>query len=185
MYLIIVKKSFFISIISIITCILTGCSDSNTKSSKLETFPPETYTNGLVFKLINSDTEYQVSQGSTIHNSSIVIPDYWNGKKVTSIGRFDKCYNLKRIVISSNTKSIEDYAFSSCTNLTKITIPPKVRYIGECAFYKSGIRMIEMKPKKSPELGLYCFQYTDLKKITTPVIATGYDNYPWNALSEI
>lgn len=143
------------------------------------------YTQGLEYQLINSNTEYQVSQGSAVFERSITIPDYWNGIKITSIGAFDKCELLEKITIPLGIKSIGDYAFSNCINLTSITIPSEVTSIGECAFYKSGIKIIDMKPVNSPILGLYCFQYTAVSELNIPLLSKGYDVYPWNTLSEI
>lgn len=143
------------------------------------------YTQGLEYKFINSKREVQVSQGSAVNEINIIIPDYWNGSKVTSIGEFNKCNSLESITIPLGIKSIEDYAFYNCINLSKITIPAKVTFIGECAFYKSGIKSIDMKPIQSPSLGLYCFQYTKVLELNIPVVSSGYDSFPWNNLSQI
>ena len=42
--------------------------------------------------------------------------------------------DIINVVIKSGVRSIGDYAFSNCTNLTSITTPDSVTSIGECAF---------------------------------------------------
>ena len=44
--------------------------------------------------------------------------------------------NLSSVVIPSSVTSIEDYAFTSCSNLASITIPSSVTSIGSTAFYR-------------------------------------------------
>ncbi len=48
---------------------------------------------------------------------------------------FSSCINLSDITIGNGVSTIEPYAFSSCNNLVSISIPDNVTSIGEGAFY--------------------------------------------------
>lgn len=49
--------------------------------------------------------------------------------------------SLKRVVLSDSLKSIGDYAFDECTELTEIEIPASTEYVGSGVFY--GCRSLE------------------------------------------
>ena len=63
----------------------------------------------LTFTLINSDTEYSVSDCLTSASGSLDIPSTYSGLPVTSISSL---------------------AFDGCTNITNISIPNSVDTIG-------------------------------------------------------
>lgn len=71
---------------------------------------------------------------------NIVIPSTvtYNGKQytVTSIGdnAFSSCYNLTKVTIPNSVTEIGSGAFDSCTGLTTMTIPNSVIFIGSSAF---------------------------------------------------
>ena len=89
---------------------------------------------GLVFTLINNNTEYEVKDiGSALRD--ITVPDTYRGKPVTSIG--EKAFQNKRltsVVLGKNITNIAAEAFSNCSYLESINIPDKVVNIGEKAF---------------------------------------------------
>ena len=68
--------------------------------------------------------------------TDVVIPSYYKGNSVTSIGgsAFYKCNGLTSITIPDSVTSISAYAFSGCTGLTSVTIPDSVTSIGYTAF---------------------------------------------------
>ena len=92
--------------------------------------------------------------------STLVIPAYVKGERVTSIGdwsfnsnhalvelvlpdtlldigtaAFQYCENLTEIVFPESLERIGDYAFIGCESLAEITIPASVTWIGRHAFW--------------------------------------------------
>ena len=110
--------------------------------------PGHNGTPGLEFKLINNDTEYEVSGGTAYFETHIVIPDTYNGKPVTKIadavkaghpnqlfaGGFAEFYSMISISIPNSITVIGNAAFANCFFLTDIIIPNSVVKIGSEAF---------------------------------------------------
>lgn len=93
-------------------------------------------TEGLEYTLINDDTEYSVSKGTADTTRPILIPEYWNGKKVTAIGDdgFFECDLVPLIYLPESITYIGYRAFAKCTNLAVVNLPDSVAYIGAAAF---------------------------------------------------
>ena len=67
--------------------------------------------------------------------NKVIIPAYWNGKRITKIDErafFDS--SIKEVVIPYGIISIGEIAFNSCNNLREIIIPDSVTSIGDNAF---------------------------------------------------
>ena len=93
------------------------------------------HENGLVYTLINNNTEYEVSSKGTA-TGEITIPDTYRGLPVTQIGKkafFNKS-DLTKITFGKNVKTICDFAFGNCSYLTELTLPEGLVSIGENAF---------------------------------------------------
>ncbi|MDD4120553.1 MAG: leucine-rich repeat protein [Clostridia bacterium] len=145
------KKSFLFVGILTVFCLLcfSGCS-----------FLPS--ANGdIIYNLLESDT-YEVI-GFSGEETSITIPDTYNGKAVSSIGNnaffeettlaevimpstltsignsaFEKCSAIEGLIIPEGVTQIGEYAFRECTKLKKLTIPDSVVFIGQGAFNTCG-----------------------------------------------
>ena len=69
--------------------------------------------------------------------TDVVIPSYYKGNRVTSIGdrAFYNCTGLTSITIPDSVTSIGKETFSNCIDLTNVTIGNGVTSIGDSAFY--------------------------------------------------
>ncbi len=90
---------------------------------------PGSYTEGLVYEeykfwLIDAYTVSDI--GTATNEKEIIVPAYHNGKKVRKIDAyaFQNCTNIESIVLSSMIEVIDLGAFSGCSTLNSITIPP-------------------------------------------------------------
>lgn len=83
---------------------------------------------------------------SAFSNCGMVNVAFENGSELTSISEctFSNCKKLKSINIPSGVKTIEKNAFTSCTNLSDINIPESLESIGDCAFYETGIGLVDL-----------------------------------------
>jgi hypothetical protein len=93
-------------------------------------------TEGLEYTLINGDTEYSVSKGTADTSSTVLIPEYWDGKKVTAVSddAFFECDRMTLVYLPESITSIGYRAFAKCTNLSIVNLPASVAYIGAAAF---------------------------------------------------
>lgn len=92
----------------------------------------------------------------TSTNKDVIIPAFYKGKKIVSIG--NECFKSKSILsvdIPDSITIIGEYSFSGCVNLVKVDIPDSVTNMGMHTFYKcdrltsvtigSGIDSIEQE----------------------------------------
>jgi len=89
-----------------------------------DTFAYDFEVDGIYYNLINGKYA-EVTSGNNRYSGDVVIPE-----KITYEG------------VEYPVESIGDYAFSSCTSLTVITIGNSVTSIGEYAFQDSGLTTI-------------------------------------------
>ncbi len=83
------------------------------------------YTQGLNYTLDEETSTYSATGvGEAKGKTEIIIPAYYNGKAVTSIGErvFYGCRSLESITIPNNVTSIGDDAFWACSGLEKVII---------------------------------------------------------------
>ena len=108
------------------------CSVCDIEYGELEKQPTE----GLVFGLINDNTEYEVTT-YTGDSTEVYISSTYNGKPVTSIGHaaFSNCKSITSVELPDSIKRINNSAFNYCQSLANIEIPDGVEFIGEYAFF--------------------------------------------------
>ena len=98
----------------------------DSKWSKALKFTRE-HESGMVFTLINNNTEYEVSsKGSALdENGVFVIPDTYRGRPVTSIGSkaFFNKNDVYSVQLGANIKNIGAQAFANCSYLKSVNLP--------------------------------------------------------------
>jgi hypothetical protein len=146
------------------------------------------------FAFCSSLTEINVDSGNANYDSDdgvlfdenkntlIVCPEgkigtYTIPNSVTSIedGAFSYCSNLTSITILGDVNSIGDRAFSDCSSLTSITIPACVTTIGEYAFYFCSSLTSITIPNSVTSIGKLAFGFcSSLAEIN---VDSGNENY--------
>ena len=110
--------------------------------------------------LKSGDFQYTVNQNEVYvdkylgTSNVVIIPETIDGKKVQKIcnNAFLENKNITEIKISEGVKSIGDFAFKNCSNLSKITLPKSLNHIGKDAFLGTAYYNNEKNwkiPKKS------------------------------------
>ncbi|MDP3176849.1 MAG: leucine-rich repeat protein, partial [Spirochaetaceae bacterium] len=91
--------------------------------------------NGLAYTLDSGGGAYSVKAGSA-KTGDVIIPAYWRGEPVASIGAyaFQNCVGLASISIPSSVATIGNNAFLNCDGLSRIRIPEGVVSIESRAF---------------------------------------------------
>ena len=100
-------------------------------------------TEGL--EMFDRGNYYEVSGIGTATDTDIVIPEEYNGKPVTAIGKraFEDCNDITSVFIPDGVTYIDWYAFGFCKGLAKVSIPDSVEYIGVSAFGNAALQYNE------------------------------------------
>jgi len=133
---------------------------------------------GIYYNIASSKTAYVTysmltSIGS--YSGSIEIPESvtYNGTtySVDSIGSkaFSSCINLTSVTIPSNNQSLGYQSFYGCSSLTSITLPTSLITIGESALQNCSLLTTITIPNSVKTIGSAAFGYcSELKSITIP-----------------
>lgn len=117
---------------------------------------------GLVY--VEHNGEYVVVDyvGS---DTSVIIPEYYNGIKVTTIGITAFAGNdaITSITISNNITRIDNHAFHDCSSLTAFNFTSNIKCIGYCAFF--GCKNLNSEIKMSPDAILEGYSFYNCAKI--------------------
>ena len=107
-------------------------------------------------ELTENDT-YRISEG--IDFPEVILPDYYNGKKVTEIGNgaFSECKSMKTLVIGNCVTAIGANAFGECTLLTDVVLPDSVTDVGEYAFASCTNLVSVTIGRQVAHIGYYAF----------------------------
>ena len=130
----------------------------------------------LIFKVINGEVIIYGCVGNA--DGELTIPDTLGGYPVTTIDdyAFSGCSSLTKITIPEGVKSLGEYAFSGCTGLTGITLPDSVTSIekGVLDGCSSLTKLTIPKGVKSID---YAFSgCTGLTEITIPESVTSIES---------
>ena len=160
------NKTFSILTLLIISMLLLTVFGgyTNAATSKQEPIP----FNDEISYLENEDGTLTVCKAN-VNITNATIPESINGKKVTRIGDFWECSNLKSISIPNTVTSIRQGAFADCTSLESIVIPDSVTEIEYEAFLDCTSLKSVTLPKNLKEIDSYTFFHcTSLKNIEIP-----------------
>ncbi len=153
--------------------------------------------NEINYRIISATdkTVEVVANPNSRYKGNIVIPKYVKLGGVTytvvQIGymAFSSCINLTSITIPNSVKTIGENAFFCCTRLTSITIPNSVTSIGKFAFDNcSSLISITSLAVTPPKCGSYCFRNRNANcTLYVPVGSKkGYQQAPvWKYFSTI
>ncbi len=99
-------------------------------------YKQKSFSVGLEYTLNEDQISYSVTGIGSCKDADIVIPETYEEKPVTSIGRyaFAGCSGLTSVDIPDSVTSIGNYAFYECSGLTSVMIGSGVTSIGNDAF---------------------------------------------------
>ncbi len=162
------KRLFIIVFAAALLMVSAGCSGEENKISIPEaTEALYTDSNGVGYNL---DVDGNLTTASFKNKKkNIVIPEKYEGKSVTSVGKSTfKMSGAESVAIPDSVTEIKDYAFAFSRYLEKVTIPESVKVIGTNAFSGCSMLTSVKLPKKLEEIGMYSFDASGLKEITIP-----------------
>lgn len=140
---------------------------------------------GIYYNLNSNTKEAEVTHyGDAIYTGSVTIPEsfIYDGVtyNVTSIGdyAFTSCTNLTSVTIPNSVTSINKAAFRGCSGLTSVAIPNSVTSIGASAFREcSGLTSVTI-PNSVTSIGWYAFMNcSNLKSVHIGTGVTSIENY--------
>ena len=139
-------KKILSILLALILCLgtLVSCGDEESSSSESdqesfsqseESSTPQGVAVELKYTFL-SNSDVEVSIGTAKYLKEIVIPEEYNGARVTRIADdgFKNAESLKKISIPDTVTSIGSRAFENCRSLESIEVSYKVVEIGEDAF---------------------------------------------------
>lgn len=119
---------------------------------------PGTY---LTYMPSNDGTGYSVARGRYAPSGDLVIPDTYQGLKVTAVAdfAFEDCGRLRSVTLPADIATIGESAFAGCVRLERVDLPPKVVSIGPQAFeFCSSLTDVSL-PDSVVSIGDYAFFY--------------------------
>lgn len=146
------KQNFFRSVLTVLMMLVTTFS-----------YAYDAEIDGIRYNFNGSEAE--VCLKLPLYSGDVVIPstvEYDNiTYSVTSIGEsaFSSCKDLTSITIPNSVTSIGDKAFSECYRLTSVDIPNSVTSIGKMAFYNCPRLASVTIPNSVTSIGGSTFAY--------------------------
>jgi len=110
------KTLGIIAFIAIIGSLVITCEEEASEKTKED-------GGGFAFELISGNTEYSISLGSAKASGEITLPASYKGLPVTAIANnaFSSCVNMTGVTIPNKVTKIGENAFQGCTSLVRVT----------------------------------------------------------------
>lgn len=99
-------------------------------------------------------------------NSSLTNYDIPEGVDTIYEGAFAYCENLESIDLPNSIANIHNNAFVNCNKLKNVNLPDSLTFLGERAFFGSGLESIEISSNVT-HLGAETFKNCDFLKSAT------------------
>ena len=130
-------------------------------------------TEGNIQYYVNETTGENIALAPSISRVSLITATIREGTTEINQYAFSSCSNLTEVILPSRLESIGDYAFSSCNSLTEIIIPEGVISIGNYAFSDCSSLTSITLPSTLTSIGASAFSgCTSLSSITIPTLVT-------------
>ena len=130
--------------------------------------------NGIYYNLIDKNKVAEVTSNPNNYTGSVEIPPSvtYGGTKynVTSIGEsaFSSCWNLTSVTIPNSIISIGKNAFQGCLSLTSVNIPSSVTSIPNYLFIDcTGLTSVTI-PNSVKSIGVHAFTRTAITTVNIP-----------------
>ena len=143
---------------------------------------------GVKYTANNDESTCYVSGHEDNYEVTIIYPEEFEGRRVTSIGEqaFYYCSALTSVTIPNSVTSIGYAAFYGCSGLTSITIPNSVTSIGNNAFGGcSGLSSITIPNSVTNIEGAAFYGCSSLSSIAIPNSVTSIGNYAFEYCSSL
>lgn len=123
---------------------------------------PPAFSEGLAFSYDYSREGYTVTGRGSCTDTVIVIPEEYDGKPVTGIGRraFKDASNIKQVYMPDSVAFIGDDAFSMCIRLDYVKLPESLESIGEYAFSHCALSRVRI-PAGVKQISARAFNYCE------------------------
>lgn len=144
---------------------------------------------GNVLEYTINDNEISIT-GYTTAKGALTIPSQIDGLNVTTIESFafSGCTSITKVTIKNGIKHIGYCAFQNCSGLKSVELPDSIEDIGSNAFSSCGGLSSFRIPPKVTRIEDYTFYYcSNLSSVTIPngVTYIGDDSFAWCNLASI
>lgn len=138
--------------------------------SNLAVIKDRAFSNSKITSLNLPDTLQTIGDYAVYHTAikTLFLPE---STIYVGQGAFSSCYDLTDVTISGNLKTIEDETFERCMNLKTVNIANGVESVGNKAFYEcSALQSINI-PASVKKIGEYAFTYCySLENVLIPSV---------------